>query len=223
MKTIIPVSILAVTLLGATSSLAAVGATLKAGTLGVGTDVTFGIHEKLNARVNLNYFTYATDMDVSGDEEGSAGGTIKPKLTLLTFGALLDWHPWAQGFRVSAGLYLNKNNLDLTAETSDTVEINDHEYSLSDIGGTVDFSALAPYIGIGYGNAAGPDGHWHFSFDVGVMYQGSSQVDLWATASDSALQSQLDSDIAAEEKDIEDELSAYTLYPVVSLGVSYRF
>jgi len=209
--------------LGATSALAAVGATLKVGTLGVGADMTIGISKKLNARANLNYFSYGKTITEDEDEDGSGGGTIKPKLNLLTIGALLDWHPWAQGFRISAGLYMNNNKLDLTAETSDTVEINDHEYYVSDLGGKVDFNTLAPYFGIGYGNAVQANGHWHFSFDIGALFSGSPHAALWATASDPALQPQLDADIAEEVKDIEDELEVFSIHPVVSLGVSYLF
>jgi len=209
--------------LGATSALAEVGSTLKVGTQGIGADVTAGINKKLNARFNLNYFSYGTTINGDDDEDGGGGGSVKPELTLLTLGALLDWHPWAQGFRLSAGLYLNQNKIDLTADLNDTVELNDREYTLSDLGGTVDFNSLAPYLGLGYGNAVGADGRWHFSFDLGVMFQGSPQVDLRATVSDPALQSQLDADIAGEQKKLEDDLGFFTIYPVISLGVSYRF
>lgn len=208
--------------LDATRALAAAGASLKVGTLGVGADVTIGISGKLNARANLNYFKFGKTFTEDEDEEGG-GGTVEPKLDLLSIGALLDWHPWAQGFRASAGLYLNKNKLDLTAETSDTVEINEHEYFVSDIGGKVDFNSLAPYLGIGYGNAVQANGRWHFSLDVGAMFSGSPKVSLHATSSDPALQSQLDADIAGEVEDIEDDLKVFKIHPVVSLGVSYRF
>ncbi len=209
--------------LGATSARSEVGATLKVGTQGIGADVTTGINKNLNARFNLNYFSYGTTIEGDEDEDEEGGGSVRPELTLLTIGALLDWHPWAQGFRLSAGIYLNKNKIDLTADLSPTVELNDREYTLSDLGGTVDFNSLAPYLGLGYGNSVGTDGHWHFSFDLGVMFQGSPQVDLRATASDTALQSQLDADIAGEEKKLEDDLVFFTIYPVISLGVSYRF
>lgn len=239
MKAFIPVSVLAVTLLGATSALAAVpvGATLKVGTQGVGADVTAGINAKFNARVNLNYFSFnipASEDDNkdnnennNGNNDGNknedGGGSISPKLGLMTIGALLDWHPWAQGFRLSAGLYLNKNKIDLTADVGDTVEINDREYSLSDLRGRVDFNTLAPYLGLGYGNAVGSNGRWHFSCDVGVMFQGTPKVDLQATIGDPALQAQLDADIKEEAKKIEDDLAGFKYYPVVSLGVAYLF
>lgn len=220
MKRVLSAAVAAVTLLGATSALAAVGATVKVGTLGVGADLTVGLHEKVNARVNLNYFKYGTAFE---EDAQQGGGTITPKLELLTGGALLDWHPWARGFRISAGLYLNENTLDLSADLQDTVELNGREYALSDLEGTVDFSTLAPYVGLGYGNAVGADGRWHFSFDLGVLFQGSPEVSLRATINDPTLQSQLDADVAAEHKRLEDDLEAFTVYPVVSLGVSYRF
>jgi hypothetical protein len=37
--------------------------------------------------------------------------------------------------------------------------ISEHEYSVSDIGGRVDFNTLAPYLGIGYGNTVQANGH----------------------------------------------------------------
>ncbi len=223
MKRIVPATVLAVALLGATSAAAATGVTLKAGTLGFGADVTFGISPKVNARVGFNTFSYTFDPSSDKEDEGDGGAEITPKLKLQTFGALLDWHPWAGGFRLSTGLYLNRNKLDLTADTSGTVEINDREYTLSDLSGTVDFNSVAPYLGIGYGNAAGANGHWHFSCDVGVMFQGSPQVDLRATVSDPALQAQLDADLAEEETSFESDTEVFTVYPVISLGLSYRF
>ena len=70
MKKVIPVLVLTATLLGVTSALAAVGATLKVGTLGVGADMTIGISEKLNARANLNYFSLGKTFTEEEDEDG---------------------------------------------------------------------------------------------------------------------------------------------------------
>jgi hypothetical protein len=55
------------------------------------------------------------------------------------------------------------------------------------------------------------------------MFSGSPHAALSATASDPALQPQLDADIAEDVKDIEDELEVFTIHPVISLGVSYPF
>lgn len=221
MKTFVSTATLAVVLLGASVAQAAIAATLKVGTLGIGADLTVGIDEKFNARVGVSGLSYG--FSVGGDEDEEGSKSISPDLKLLTLGALLDWHPWAGGFRVSTGLYVNKNKLDLTADTSQKVEINDKEYLLSDLDGTVDFRSLAPYLGFGYGNALGADGRWHFACDFGVMFQGSPQVGLAATVNDPALQAQLDADLEQEAKKIEDDISFFRVYPVLTLGVSYRF
>lgn len=218
MKARISATVLTALLLCATGAQASAGVTLKGGTLGFGADVTVAVHEKLNARLNLNKFGYS--FEVKGEEDDT---DITPEISLLSAGALIDWHPGAGGFRLSGGLYLNKNKLDLTADVGQTVEINGNDYTLSDLEGTVDFNSVAPYLGIGYGNAAGGDGHWHFAFDLGVIFQGAPQVDLRATVSDPALQQQLDRDIAEEEQDIEGDVEIFQFWPVVSLGVSYRF
>ena len=101
--------------------------------------------------------------------------------------------------------------------------INGNDYELSDLHGDVSFDDFAPYAGLGYGNAAGLDGRWHFAFDLGVMFQGKPKVSASATAADPGLQPYLDADLAAKVADIQDQADAYQFYPVLSIGVSFRF
>jgi hypothetical protein len=82
---------------------------------------------------------------------------------------------------------------------------------------------MAPYAGIGYGNACGADGRWHFSCDFGVMFQGEPKVSAQATASDARLQPYVDEALAREVADIQDDANAFKYYPVISFGVSFRF
>jgi hypothetical protein len=55
------------------------------------------------------------------------------------------------------------------------------------------------------------------------MFQGEPQVDAQATASDPALQPYVDEALSKEVADIQDDASAFKYYPVISVGVSYRF
>lgn len=221
MKAFISTVALSATLLGASIAQAGVGATLKIGTLGAGADVTVGLVETVNLRLGASGLSYGFDINRDKDKEGV--GKITPTLKLMTFGALLDWHPGGGGFRLSAGCFLNQNKLDLTADTSQKVEINDRVYQLGDLNGSVDFRRFAPYVGLGYGNAAGADGRWHFAFDLGAMYQGAPQVALSASVNDPVLQTQLDADLKEEARKIEDDIGIFKVYPVLSLGVSFRF
>jgi len=141
----------------------------------------------------------------------------------MTYSALLDVHPFGGGFRLSGGEMLNKNKIKLRADLNKSVQLDGQDYSLSDLKGEVTFNETAPYLGLGYGNAVGADGRWHFACDFGVMFQGSPKVSASATASDPALQAYVDEALAREKAKIQDDANAFKYYPVISLGVSFRF
>jgi hypothetical protein len=193
-----------------------VGVTLKVGTLGFGGEATLGVNDYLGVRLGGNFFSYS---DSQSDEDGEIQGDLE----LLTYSALLDIHPFGGGFRVSGGGMLNKNEIQLRANLDRTVEIDDQEFSLSDFKGEVTFEEMAPYLGIGYGNAVGADGRWHFSCDFGVMFQGEPKVSASATASNPAIQPIVDEALDREVADLQDDANAFKYYPVISAGVSFRF
>lgn len=201
-----------------TVSLAAgVAPGIKVGTLGVGADVTIGIHQRLNLRLNGNYLTYdyddtIEDIDYNLDLDFSSGM------------ALLDWHPFANGFRISGGAIMNENSIDLKATPNTSKTIGGHTYTPAQIGnlkGKLDFEDVAPYAGIGFGHAVGENQRLSFVFDLGVLFQ-SYDVDLSATGPVSQLP-QFQSDLREEENEIQDDLDNFEYYPVVAIGIAYKF
>lgn len=196
------------------------GVTLKAGTLGYGVDVTFGLASEFNTRFGFNMFDYEPNVEDEQDEDGPED--IDLEISLQTIAALLDWHPWAESFRFTLGVVVNNNEVVLTADIGDTVEINDREYAISDLEGKITFDSVAPYLGLGYGNAV-RGGRVHFAFDLGVMFQGEPEVSLTATASDGSQQARLQADLDAEKADLQSDLDPFTMYPVVSFGISFTF
>ncbi|NQU39702.1 MAG: hypothetical protein HQ523_07095 [Lentisphaerae bacterium] len=204
------------------------GLTLKAGTPGIGVDLTVGLSDRVNVRLSGNAFSYTYD-DYEFDEEDVGADVVasvdkvEATLDLMTLGAFLDWHPGGGGFRLSAGAFYNGNEGSLTVTAGDTVIINGEEYELQRLDGVIDFNTFAPYVGIGWGNAAQADSHWHFALDLGVLVQGSPKVMLSATSTDPFLQASLNSNLAQEEEEIEEDLDPFVLYPVLTLGASYTF
>ncbi len=147
-------------------------------------------------------------------------------MALFSGSLLLDWHLLKSAFRLSGGLVLNQNKLDLTSRTDDDLFIiDDVAYSREEVGdlaGRVDFNAISPYLGIGWGDAVGENSRLSFFFDLGILFQGSPQVELNATgpiASDAGFRRHLN----REEKEIEDETEKFTVYPVIALGITYKF
>lgn len=203
------------------------GVSVKAGTLGVGADVTFGLNEEFNVRVGGNWFSYSyDDFEFDEDEDpelAAAIDKVEMSIDFLSVGALVDWHPGGGGFRVSAGAFFNGNEGSLSVASGSMITVNDTEYQLEGLDGTIDFTAIAPYVGIGWGNAADTDSHWHFAADLGVLIQGGPDVSVTALASDPALQDALNDDIAVEIQELEDDIDRFFVYPVLALGVSYTF
>jgi len=196
-----------------------IAAGIKGGTLGIGGEVTVGILPGINFRTgynSLNYDGNTSKSDIDYDY----------KLKLSTFPLLVDWHPLPiSGFRITGGAMINNNKIDATGQAQGTYTIGDASYTASQIGtltGKIDFNSIAPYAGIGWGNAVSTHLPLTITCDVGVMFQGTPKVSLDATgpiASDATFKANL----AKEEADIKDKTDGFRYYPVVSLGLSYKF
>lgn len=189
------------------------GLGVKAGTLGLGVEGTFGLSERFNLRVGANNYSYSMDETASGIQYDA-------DLDLKSAALLLDWHPFAGTFRLSAGLMHNKNALHLLATPTSDQTIGGNTYTPADIGtlsGDVTFKKSVPYAGLGWGNAARP-GRFGVSFEIGALFQGKPDVTLRASG---GAVSQLD--LRAEEQEAEADLEDFDMYPVVSLGFFFTF
>jgi len=192
------------------------------GTLGLGASVTYGITPQLNGRLGLNAFSLGIDVE---DTEA----TYDSDVNLLNISAAADYYPFQNaGFKVSAGLIFNDNNISGTATPNGgTIDIGDDTFAASELGSVdadVEFpNEIAPYIGIGWGNPVRPGSRWNFNVNLGVMFPGSPEVDVSANDVAPAVQNQVEQAIAQEEDDLEDELDNFNIYPVLTVGVSYQF
>ena len=195
-----------------------IAAGVKVGTLGLGADVTVRLHNRFNIRGNLNWLKFDTDGTVD-DVDFTYG------LDLSSYGGLVDFHPFAGGFRISGGFLFGSNNTSLDGKLSDEQKIGDHTYTPEQIGtlsGNVKFDRNpAPYLGIGFGNAVDENQAFSFIFDIGVALQ-SYEVEL--TANGAASQSaQFQQDLAELEKEVQDTIDDWKIYPVLSFGFAYQF
>lgn len=195
---------------------------LKLGTLGGGIELTQGFTDNLNGRIGFNNFSYDY-------EETEDGIDYDGDLDFETFSALLDWHPFGGGFRISAGAYNNGNEIDATATGTDDYDIGDQTYTIDNarLDLAVDFDDFAPYLGIGWGDAVDQKGHVTFGLDIGVLYQGSPEASLSAQGTiggqDVNDNAQFREDLRREEEQLNNDLEDFEYYPVISVGLNYRF
>lgn len=196
---------------------AGVGVGPKIGTLGYGGDVTVGVRPWLNVRTGINWFLFDGTVDFDKSE-------VDAEIELLAFPLLLDFHPYAGGFRISTGLFFNQSDVRMSAGEGKVLDLNGELYILENLRGSIDFDQTAYYLGIGYGNAGSRTrGRVHFSCDFGVMYIGTMDAAARATANDPTVQAALDAALAAEVETLNDELKPFQFYPYIALGLSVVF
>ncbi len=196
-----------------------IGAAIKAGTSGIGGEVTIGLTPFINARTGVNAFNYdgsATESDVR----------YNYSLRLKSYPVLLDWHPFEDsGFRITSGVVINNNTLSATGAPQTSYTIGNTTYSAEEIGtlsGNVTFKHYAPFAGIGWGNAVGNHSALSFAVDLGVIFQGTPDVALAASGS-MATNELFKADLDREINTVKSKINDIKYYPVISLGLAYKF
>ena len=200
----------------------------KASTLGGGVELTLGISPQLNARLGANAFTYSDRREASGIEYDADA-------ELRTGTLLLDWHPGGRGFRLTGGLVYNDTTVEGRSlpPASGTYDIGGVPVPVELVGtldATAEFDPIVPYAGIGWGNAVAPNKKVGFFVDLGVVFSGEADVTLNPRIPANSpinttpgARAALDILLRREEQDLEDDAADYDLYPVVAIGVTYRF
>ncbi len=199
----------------------------KAGTLGAGVELTVGLGRQWNTRLGVNGFDYS-DRREESDIEYDAEAQLRSAT------ALLDFHPGGRGFRLTAGAVWNGTKVEGSSLRPDSGFYDIGGVPVpADILGTLDaeadFDPFAPYAGIGWGNAVGANQKIGFSFEIGTMFQGEADVELTPVLpADSPINTPLAREalqilLDREEREIEEDAADYDIYPVVSIGLTYRF
>lgn len=191
------------------------GVGLKAGTYGWGADFGVALTDLWTVRGSFHRLDVSESEsidDIDYDADLELGGE----------GILVDLFPMRGQFRLTAGVFSNRNDLALLAVPTTDVEIGNNTYTPAEIGTLttgVGFDDTAPYLGLGWGNVARGSSRVRFVFDVGVLLQGSPEV-APITASAGMVDP---ADLDLERFDIEDDLEDFDLWPVLNLGIAIRF
>jgi hypothetical protein len=203
---------------------AQVGVTADLGSTGIGAHVVVPFTSNLNARFGANGFHHNFN-ETSGGVDYDIHGKLQ------TFDVLLDWYVRTGGsFHLTGGLVYNGNRFTALAKPNQLgkFRVNGSVYNGSDVGvldGQIDYRKAAPYLGIGWGNPVAADKGWGFHTDLGAFYQGSPNVQLESTGCRvaQALCTMLARDVAAERVRLGEDTDKLKFYPVVRIGLSYRF
>jgi hypothetical protein len=189
---------------------------LTASTLGLGAEVSVKPIGNVVIRLNGSWMDLKYNKDL---DDAAYSGSVKA----ISAGLIGDWHPFANGFRLSGGARILNGEFSASASGS-SVSIGGRTYTAAEYG-TLNLSAknanaIAPYIGIGFDNAHFTPGNWFFALDVGALFTGTAKIGLSATGNVPGLAA----DIEAERQKLVDEFGKFTRFvPVIQLAAKYRF
>jgi hypothetical protein len=195
---------------------------LNLGTTGIGAEIGHGFNEWLGMRGSYGMYNYGYDYTES---DVRYKGKLKIGVGLLT----ADVHPFAGVFRLSAGLGYNNTRIDADADTTTgTIEIGNNTYQTSEVGtvrGEVHFQKTVPYVGFGWGTKAMGSSGFFFTSDFGVLFSkaSGSVTGECAAGIPANICTQLQADLQTESQEFLREVEKMKYYPVVRIGLGYRF
>jgi len=211
-----------------------VGLGIRVSTLGPGAEVATSLAPKLNLRGGFNFFSYNRGFDKDGV-------AYKGQLHLRSGELHLDWYPFAHGFHLSPGLLVYNGNgatANASVPANGTFTLGGTDY-LSDPKnpitgkGKLDFVKVAPTFLFGFGNLVPRSRHFSVNFDLGVVFQGSARTTLNLSGNachpdgtncvNAATDPTVQSRVQSEQGKVNNTLSPFKYYPVVSLGFGYKF
>ena len=204
-------------LLGATTTALAgqqIGAAGHLSTLGVGGNVAVALSPQLGLRLGLSVQPWEPTREV---EDVSVTATFSSPV----YSGLVDLYPFGGTFHLTGGIVQFGDNITVVGTPVRAIDVNGVTYQPSQVGNVtavVVTRKRAPYVGIGWGNAAG--GAFGVTFDVGVALQGEPGLQVTTDgpfANDPIFQANLDAEVA----EIEGDIAQFKYYPVIALGVAF--
>lgn len=209
------------------------GIGVKTSFLGVGAEVATRVTHHTNARAGFNILGYSRSFSKDGINYGG-------HLSFRTVEAHYDIYPWAGSFHVSPGVLAYMGN----PVTGNAIVPGNQSFSLggqtyySDpsapmtANGKMNFNQVSPTATIGWGNLVRRNKRFSVPVEIGAAFQGSPKTTLNLTGNVcngpgilcmSTSNSTVQSNVVAEQNKINKSLSAFKVYPIISVGFGYKF
>lgn len=218
----IVIAIAALFLVVPVSARAQFGIGLRGGLLGVGPEVSLGVNPQIGFRGGIGITKYHYDGTFNDKQV-----TVDTPDNIWNVG--VDLSPFSGGLHLSAGV-MHRPQFDLTGTYTGSTQVGNNTYAgtIKLAGNMKNDSEIGPYATIGFGKTITPG--LGFSLDLGTGYMGAGQINLTSSSctlsngSPCPNQSQFQSDVAAEQKKMNDSIASYVKWhPIISLSLHYGF
>jgi len=193
------------------------GVGIKAGTLGLGLEARWSGLPWMDVRIGANGYTYENN-------GRQANVMYDADLDLETIYLTGNFHFPLSPFRITVGAFANGNEFNMVSAEPGAFNIAGEFYEDFEVGtltSTTSFESTAPYVGLGFDfELFGKAG---LNFDLGVLWQGDPEVSLLATGGTMNDNGAFIIDLENERLELEDDMSDFKAYPVISLSFVYNF
>lgn len=181
------------------------------GNLGLNSEAGVRIGDHFGLRIGANYLA----LETAGDSQAPE---FNFNVTPPAAGAMLDYYPFRDVFRLTGGLRYNAESSDLIEAPSSAITIGGLPFTPSagpPLGAGQDYVGYATYGGLGLQSSFW-EGRLELVFDLGVYYRDPNNDAEDAHAAAGA-------DAEANGESTEEELRLLGLYPIIGLSATYRF
>jgi hypothetical protein len=205
---------------------------IKANTLGAGVEIATPLSLRFNLRSSYSMLAFDDSFNIDGINYNA-------RLHLKSSETTVDWFP-LPAVHVSTGILWFKNSMTAPVDVGpgQTFTLGGQKFlnSIDDpiVGNSsvVYPHSFAPVFLIGLGNIIPRSGrHLSFPFEIGAAYTGSPQINLNLTGTicttdgcvNLSQNTEAQGSLKQEIQKLNNDLSSYPLFPIVSMGVAYHF
>lgn len=141
----------------------------------------------------------------------------------------LDYHPFANGFFLSAGYAINNFELKTNgSKTAANVDVGDQSFANADVALSGNLAwDNAPTLSLGWGHS--PQQGLGFMVELGAFFTGAADVSLTGTgtydngAVDVSTDPTFQQAIKEEEAKVQKDVGDFDFLPMLQAGITYRF
>jgi hypothetical protein len=203
----------------------------RASTLGAGIEIATPLAGRINLRSSFNLFAF-------NDPYSMDGVNYDARLHLQSSQTTLDW--FVGRFHISPGFLYVKNSMSApvfvgpgqTFVLGTQTFLNSVDDPVTGSSSVIFPRTFAPLLRVGYGNLLPRSGeHLSLPIEVGVAYTGAAQINValngTACVTDGCVNFSQNADaqkfLKQEINILNEDLKHYPVFPIVSVGLAYRF
>ncbi|MDC7682569.1 hypothetical protein PQU92_04740 [Asticcacaulis sp. BYS171W] len=196
----------------------AIAVDVHGGTTGIGIGARYQVSDSIVLRADYDTLKHSDDFS-------SDGVNYNGEVEFKPFTFAVNAHPFKNSFFVSAGYVMGDRNIKLDARPAGPTQVGSVTYQPGEIGtlrANADMGDGAPFIGLGFDNTFHSNNRITFRFLAGAVLGDEPSVTLTSDgslATNAAYKTQLE----IERKELEQDVKDVKTWPVLQLGLSYKF